>query len=399
MRPGRKWNKTAALELAGLPYRTRTTLAHSSRCPVTRGQPTRLTDPTWRRMCQALRDPGNLACSQCHEGDNPPAELTIVTADQLTTTTTNKENDMSMYGECEICGEKKKIRSVRNKNACATCEHIWRAANVNPDLVLKTLAEAKGDDYLFAHAPVPQLDEAPPPQSASDILLERIITTHGLASGTDVADFVENLVGDVAYLKARLNATKQGLAALRVKLDIDEEQSITLAVDKLQQERQEAVDACNATVAIIGNPFRSFASIPTAIKELMALRDEWNNLVNRMGQIRAALHAEPDADLVQQAEVVNHLALLFNQVEAVLGIDGQDSEEAPQLIAEMLVSEKQLLQKIADLESIVDNDPFTETTLEWTSPDNRTAALLDLALDVIAGRVSGLDAERIAALR
>jgi hypothetical protein len=397
MRPGRKWNKTAALELAGLPYRTRTTLAHSSRCPVTRGQPTRLTDPTWRRMCQALRDPGNLACSQCHEGDNPPAELTIVTADQLTTTTTNKENDMSMYGECEICGEKKKIRSVRNKNACATCEHIWRAANVNPDLVLKTLTEAKGEDYL-------RQEVWPSPKSAdqvteSDQVLNHIWANNNLEPGADIEAFVDNLVAESEWLKNRLDATKHIIATIRDQLDLDEGQPILEAVALLQQERQEAVDACNATVAIIGNPFRSFASIPTAVNDLMALRDEWNDLVNRMGQIRAALHAEPDADLVQQAEVVNHLALLFNQVEAVLGIDGQDSEEAPQLIAEMMVREKQLLQKIADLEAIVDNDPFTETSLEWTSPDTRTEALLNLALDVIAGRVSGIDADRIAALR
>ena len=39
-----------------------------------------------------------------------------------------------------------------------------------------------------------------------------------------------------------------------------------------------------------------------------------------------------------------------------------------------------------------------EAVLESTS-NGRDAVLLDLALDVLAGRVSGLDAERIAALR
>ena len=339
MRPGRKWNKTAALELAGLPYRTRTTLAHSSRCPVTRGQPTRLTDPTWRRMCQALRDPGNLACSQCHEGDNPPAELTIVTADQLTTTTTNKENDMSMYGECEICGEKKKIRSVRNKNACATCEHIWRAANVAPDLVLKTLAEVKGEDYLRRAGGAENPDQAEPQQHPSDAIIERIITTHRLESGTDIADFVENLVGDVAYLKARLDATKQVIATIRAQLDLDDEQSILEAVAKLQRERQDATDICLETLGIINPVFSAAVNLPPAAREMMK---------------------------------ENH----------------------------------QLRQQVADLEGIIDGDDFIASdlatmagTIPPTTATPRAAILLDLALDVIAGKVSGLDAERIAALR
>jgi hypothetical protein len=150
-------------------------------------------------------------------------------------TTNNKGTDMSMYGECEICGEKKKIRSVRNKNACATCEHIWRAANVAPDLVLKTLTEAKGEDYLRRAGGAENPDQAEPQQHPSDAIIERIITTHQLASGTDIADFVENLVGDVAYLKARLDATKQVIATIRGQLNLDEEESIIETVAELQR--------------------------------------------------------------------------------------------------------------------------------------------------------------------
>jgi hypothetical protein len=338
MRPGRKWNKTAALELAGLPCRTRPTLAHSSRCPVTRGQPTRLTDPTWRRMCQALRDPGNLACSQCHEGDNPPAELTIVTADQLTTTTTNKENDMSMYGECEICGEKKKIRSVRNKNACATCKHIWRAANVNPDLVLKTLAEAKGEDYL-------RQEVWPSPKSAdqvteSDQVLNHIWANNNLEPGADIEAFVDNLVAESEWLKNRLDATKHIIATIRDQLDLDEGQPILEAVALLQRERQRATDIWFETLGILGADVTLDAdNLPIVARNIMA---------------------------------VNH----------------------------------QLRQQVIDLEKIIDGDDFTASdlakvagTITPTTATPRAAILLDLALDVIAGRVSGLDAERIAALR
>ena len=357
MRPGRKWNKTAALELAGLPYRTRTTLAHSSRCPVTRGQPTRLTDPTWRRMCQALRDPGNLACSQCHEGDNPPAELTIVTADQLTITT-NKENDMSMYGECEICGEKKKIRSVRNKNACATCEHIWRAANVQPDLVLRTLIDVKGNEYVAGAAGVePPVTDA----GLAGELMAQILEKYGLDDPTALPDFIKNLHSEsnlLTFFKSELSlkegedvidriqelkdaannaarrahAAEQAIATIRDQLDLDGDESILEAVAGLRREWQHAVKLCTETLAMLG-------------------ADAGTNLNN-----------------------------------------------LPQLAAELFASNDRRRHHISDLEAIVDGDQIQPTNGEIVLY-TRTATLLDLALDVIAGRVSGLDAERIAALR
>ena len=380
----------------GLHRWQQSTLVQVTTCPVTGGRQTRLTADGFRRLCAHRRDYDSERCRSC-EGRKMPEELEIITMDEQHNMEDAMTTRNSWEGVCYLCGEKKTVRRVKDeKLCCGTCEHIYRNAVNNPGLLVEALKKGQGEDYISQH---PGADVCDQSHTHAEAVLEQIRAKHNIDPGADIEEFVNNLVGDVAYLKNRLHATKQIIATIRGQLDIDEGQPIIEALALLQRERQEAVDACNETVAIIGNPFRGFAIIPTAVKGLMAMRDEWNNLVNRMGQIRAALHAELDADLVQQAEVVNHLALLFNQVEAVLGIDGQDSEEAPQLIAEMLVREKQLLQMIADLEAIVDNDPFPETTLEWTSPDNRTAALLDIALDVIAGRVSGLDADRIAALR
>jgi hypothetical protein len=273
-------------------------------------------------------------------------------------TTNNKGTDMSMYGECEICGEKKKIRSVRNKNACATCEHIWRAANVNPDLVLRTLIDVKGNHYVAGEAGVePPVTDA----GLAGELMEQIRTKHNVDPGSDIADFVDNLVVDVEYLKTRLHATKQGLAALRVKLGIDEEQSITLAVDKLQQERQEAVDSMDEIRRLMG-----IDQDESILEAVAGLRREWQHAIKLCTETLANLGAE----------------------------DGTNLNNLPQVATEMFENNGRLRLKVSGLEAIVDAE-----TIEDIIPDNRTATLLDLALDVIAGRVSGLDAERISALR
>ena len=368
----------------------------SPHCPVTGGRATRMTVETYRKMCLARRAPDNWACVQCHGGQSPPAELELVAADQLNQSTI-KENDMSMYGECEICGEKKKVRSVRNKNSCATCEHIWRASNVQPDLVLKTLASAKGDDYLRRAVGV-----MPPPEPAgtSDTIavLARIRTTHQLEPEADIEAFVTNLAEELEAanstvvdvredrinVQRRLRAAEQVIADIRIILGIENDAD-TSALEAIQRMK---ID--------MKTVLESYKAQSREIEGIRALRDEWNDMINRLGNIRTALNADPDDDLVVLAGDVNHDADLFGQIVEALGIDADDIEQAPQLVAGILVREQQLLQKVSDLEKIVDNESLP-AVLDWTT--DRSSALLDLALDVIAGRVSGLDAERIAALR
>ncbi len=49
---------------------------------------------------------------------------------------------------CEMCGQKKKLRNVRGKMACPTCEHIRRSAFNSPELTVAALEEFHGGEFF-----------------------------------------------------------------------------------------------------------------------------------------------------------------------------------------------------------------------------------------------------------
>jgi hypothetical protein len=68
----------------------------------------------------------------------------------------------------------------------------------------------------------------------------------------------------------------------------------------------------------------------------------------------------------------------------------------PEMVKGLVDDLHKLRQQVTALESTSSGELITA---ELSEKGGRSDALLDLALDVIAGRVSGLDAARIAALR
>lgn len=107
-------------------------------CPVTYGQKTRMTLAGFERLCDKHRNQPDGYCKQDCRGEVLPAELEIITIDQVA------EEGMSIQwkeGVCEACGDKKQIRKNNGKMACATCEPIWREVNLRPERVLTLLLE------------------------------------------------------------------------------------------------------------------------------------------------------------------------------------------------------------------------------------------------------------------
>lgn len=329
-------------------------------CPVTAGHPSRMTEATFSRLCAAKQAAANDAiCIECNGAMPPELEILeqLIMEDAMTTRN-------SWEGVCYLCGEKKTVRSMKDeKQCCGTCEHIYRNAVNNPGLLVEALKKGQGDEYLRQEVwpsprPADQVTE-------SDRVLNHIWANNNLEPGADIEAFVDNLVAESEWLKNRLDATKHIIATIRDQLDLDEGQPILEAVALLQRERQQAMDSMYEIRGLMG-----IDQDESIIDAISGLRREWQ-----------------------------HAVKLCTETLAMLGADaGTNLNNLPQLAAELFASNDRRRHHIADLEAIVDGDQIQPTIGEIVH-DTRTSTLLDLAIDVIAGRVSGIDAERIAALR
>jgi len=338
------------------------------KCPVTGGRATRMTQDSFRRLCHQRRNNDSAVCALCGGKVVPDGVEFIALPELMSGADNNKESDMGMYGECEMCGEKKKIRSIREKMCCATCEHIWRAANVQPEAMLRAIKEAKGEGWMATQLPMPNPEPVEfsdePQLSSGDILIDRIITTHQLASGTDIAAFVDNLVAEVEKASRDNTARREELINTKRRLDAVE-RSLTAAMEDTTtaQRRLHAAEQIVETVR---------------------------------GQVDAA-EDESIIEAVQRLQRDRQKAIdIWFETTGILGADVVHCDSLPTIARGMVGELHRLMQQVTAMESISAGEVITG---ELSEIGGRDAVLLDLALDVLAGKIAGLDAERINALR
>jgi len=182
--------------------------------------------------------------------------------------------------------------------------------------------------------------------------LESIRTTHQLDTDADIEAFVNNLAafvdgaeekigklqGERDYLHNRLHAADQVINDIRTMCGLDDadDSSALEAIQRMKIDLKTAVDA--------------YQSQEREIEKLRAVRDEWSDLVNRLGAIRMHLKADPNKDLVEVA--------------------------------------KSRMDEIVNLKDIVYGDPRPAT-----SP-GRDSALLDMLFDIVDGNVPWDDIKR-----
>ena len=118
-------------------------------CAATLGMRTSMSAQAWEAVCRRKRNPtgwGYLkpsaprVCILC-QGKHRPKELTILTAKALAA---NKEDGMGKLDVCDVCGEKKVLRSMRGLSACSACGHIVSAVGGKVSMIVKT-AELLGN--------------------------------------------------------------------------------------------------------------------------------------------------------------------------------------------------------------------------------------------------------------
>lgn len=120
-------------------------------CPISGNQPIRMTESAFKVSCKKFQvnaahytAPYSDYCQIC-KGHEIPAEIEFI---DLRKMTEEKTMPKAENGKCDLCGNKKTVRHVREKSCCATCEHIWRAVNINIELIITAINAAHGDDYL-----------------------------------------------------------------------------------------------------------------------------------------------------------------------------------------------------------------------------------------------------------
>lgn len=119
-------------------------------CPITCGQPTRMTEASFRRLCLRHQEDEKSFCFTVCKGGILPAELTFIEISQEMIMAT------SALGICTICGQKKNVKTVRGDRCCSNCSPLYHAVHGKPELLLQLLLQVRGVDWLAEHLPKPE---------------------------------------------------------------------------------------------------------------------------------------------------------------------------------------------------------------------------------------------------
>ena len=403
-------------------------------CPVTAGHPSRMTEATFSRLCAAKQAAANDAiCIECNGAMPPELEILeqLIMEDAMTTRN-------SWEGVCYLCGEKKTVRRMKDeKQCCGTCEHIYRNAVNNPGLLVEALRKGQGEDYI-SQPPTHCFDCDKLHASA---VLEQIRATYNLESIDSIPDFVDNLnrasnmfervradlgldrdgscrdavldlkeerdsvIGKYHDEHRRAHAAETVIKDIRALLTLEPDESIIETVAELRRKYNYTKSELHDSEGVIDLITEKVGYAPgeTVLDGVERMLRERQEAVDSMYEIRGLMGIDKDESIIDAISGLRrewqHAVKLCTETLAMLGADGGTNlNNLPQLAAELFASNDRRRHHIADLEAIVDGDQIQPTIGEIVH-DTRTSTLLDLALDVIAGRVSGIDADRIAALR
>lgn len=358
-------------------------------CPVTKNLPTRMLETAFRQMCARLRLPDRPICIKC-KGKIVPVGLEFIDLENEL----KKENDMgtvkSWFDICYLCGEKKTVRKVKDHPCCPTCEHIFRSAHSAPDRLVDALRAAHCDEYAQKFAPVVG-DDGP---LSLATMVGQIRERHNLAGDADVLPFVDNLVAEVAARREdlinalrRLHAAEEVIENVRIVLRAEDgnesvlesaQRVMTQRIDsmfvlhKIEEllDRSEGVSVVDAVEAALAG--KSFAVyIISEISSLLGVA-EGEDII---GKVKTLIDEDKDSERFAM------------RISEILQLDIDDDLE--EVAAERM-------RELTSLRGMKDDVLNGELEKPWTG---RESALLDLALDALAGNISGLDAGRIAALR
>lgn len=317
------------------------------RCPVTGGCPTAMSETAFARICQARRQEAaerttmnNGYCLVC-QGKTRPAELTITTvqpvAKPVEVTMKQKKGDV-----CASCGEPKALKSHLGEMVCSSCQLMRITCKNKPQVALQQLRKLapgvlKGD----------QVDGP-----AEDTLLAELREILDAGDGDIVLAARRAMKGCVqaGYL---LEIT----GTMRDMLGIDDGCSLTESVDSL------------------------INGYDRDKKRLQLVTEDRDNAVADLVDIRAALKAGDDEDLVDVAmrrmKVIERADYEKEQAVDRANRLARENEELAQRLREL----RERSQAVAAFSPPLDGDLMVERV--GGSLSEQDELLLDLALNVM----------------
>ena len=215
-------------------------------CPITMGNPTSMTEQSFRAMCAKLNRERKLKpghnysqyettiydghCKKC--GGKFPPELTIINIEDYKMT-----ND---FGTCEICLRKEvKIGKNNGKKCCSTCAAMRSYINQRPEMALAMMQEL-APQVLAA---TPAVDISAKDEAIHD-LNEEINDLKGLVLRLEMENAqIPNLEEQVKMLRADRPATTTSIkdtALLDIAIGMLSGEVSGLHVDKLIELRKAA---------------------------------------------------------------------------------------------------------------------------------------------------------------
>lgn len=325
-------------------------------CPVTSGLPTRMSAAGWVAACSARRESAKKYatkswCGIC-QGRFRPQELEIIEIGENMGT--------KKIGKCESCGRTKTaVSHANNMSMCANCLTAYTAVRMRLEVVANAIRATGQEDRIAALLGWDAGERSGPP---------------------DVAARCDELAAEVAALTQQL-VDEQGLSE-RARAIADKHWSILVDI-------RESIggDVVN---------LNDMSDVPRMVREVLSQLDTHRT---EMARIMAAVG-------IQDGNLAGYIQVMRSDMDGLRDKMAIASAKLAQLseLLEVEDGDDVLDELIAAAEVMMRADPkrlpsAVGSVPSASKPEAIDGLLLDLSLDVIRGAVTGLDPDRIAALR
>lgn len=318
-------------------------------CPVTGNAPTRMLESSFRRLCALQQEAEHGYCPDVCRGGLLPPGLVFIELENFTEEGNSMAGPKVSVGKCDLCGEKKHVRFVREKSCCGTCEGIWRNALNSPELVIDALRKGQGQDWLDTKCS------------------NQVINVSA----------AEKVLDDLRQTEEKLRKLEDARRLEKDELQLwmfgDEDGAVSTDWNVVER----AIALANERDRLI----KVVAELESAVLGLREQLAQSLEHEKELGQIITDVHDENDKKIAELESSVE----TGNRRIAALELEGME-------LAAIKFENIQLRGQLAEAS-------VKRVEQEIGPVTCRDTILLDLAIDVIDGRVQGLDGARLRDLR
>lgn len=337
-------------------------------CPVTCGLPTSMSPSCFSSLCSRHRE-NNEYCAETCKGKHRPPELQLFNLADIENTPHRKDESMATKKEdqCDICGKNKNLVTTYNKKTCSTCGFILRSVKNTPALVVREISELWGNEYFPKQVSAGDdsaLDDLRVRVAIAEGAIERACSTLGCPDTGIFSDFVADFVREIREMRNEMDALRT--LANQQSVEIQE------YIERLAESKQSDAN----TLYTLDQLRELVAEKEKDLSIACTNNENWRADITQMKKRVSAISDELNA--------IRELVVTAAR-NAGVACDYPLNDELPDVLRRVVAhyEEKAI--------------PFGAYIS--AKPPGRDAALLDIALGALAGKITGVDADLISALR